>query len=359
MNTNLDLVKQTIINTLQKEDLALNELLQSCHSIFPDGLLTALHEMKTQGQIEQYANNYSLTSLNKFHWKDIQNNWDNNAKDATSALSQLMDQIHLPHCLDYEWWFSHGSREALAKKLLLENPLPRPNVIAFLGSPLLGAFASHCAPEIKFIILDKSEPSLHTVSKFTGKNVQLVHYNVEKPLPIELIGVAEQAFFDPPWYVEYYDIFFRRCIQLTHGRRATISSVLFPILTRPNSLEERKQVFEIAIGYGLNLVELETRVAHYLTPHFESQALGAKGISTGNWRKGDLATFISNGTTLPENTTEYIEKVTWREVLVGKIKVKIKIKPEENENEYIAPMILTVKWIPPSRQSRIEFKMVS
>ena len=83
-------------------------------------------------------------------------------------------------------------------------------------------------------------------------------------------------------------------------------------------------------------------MAHYLTPHFEQETLIQKGIDAKNWRRGDLAVFISEGDRLPENIVQRIEKEEWTEFLVGKIKIKLRVK-DENPDVYIVPEISDVR----------------
>lgn len=188
--------------------------------------------------------------------------------------------------------------------------------------------------------MDKSKSTLDTISKSLDlQRLHLIQYDAENPLPKELIGIAQMVFFDPPWYVDYYELFLRRSMQLSYGNYATVAFVLFPVLTRPNSLQERKQVIEIAMSHGLSLVNIEPQAAHYLTPRFEQESLNKKGIEVKNWRKGDLVLFLSDGSRLPENIAVKVEQFQWNEAIIGKVKVKVKIK-DENPNVYIAPEIL-------------------
>lgn len=224
--------------------------------------------------------------------------------------------------------------------LLHSNPLPVPESVVFLGSPLFGAFASALLPESQIHILDKSGATLEAIKEdVDSERVRLVCYDAEEPLIQELIGIADMVFFDPPWYVDYYDLFLRRSMQLIFNRYATVAFVLFPLLTRPASLQERKQVFEIAMAYGLSLVAMESHVAHYYTPQFEQESLAIKGIDAKNWRRGDLAMFISDGTCLPENIALRVEEGRWLELIVSKIKVKVRVK-DEDPDTYISPELL-------------------
>ena len=337
------LAHYAVIRALEREPQNFRQLLENCHSLFPDQLSLLLNEMVNSHFIRKEDDEYVLDVSVPNRWRKLHADWQENLDRAYELLSAIMGKIHLPHCLDYEWWFSHSGREKMAEILLHRNPLPVPETIAFLGSPLFGAFISVLVPESRVYILDKSKATLDAISgNVDSSRVSLIHYNAEYPLPQELIGIADMAFFDPPWYVEYYDLFLRRCVQLTFGRHSTVSFVLFPILTRPASLQERKQSFEAAMSYGLSLFAMDSHVAHYLTPHFEQETLKQKGIDAKNWRRGDLAVFISEGNRLPENIVQQIEKEEWIEFLVGKVKIKIRVK-DENPDTYITPEISDVR----------------
>ena len=296
--------------------------------------------MESNHLVRHEGDEYTLDPAMPNCWRNIHADWQENLDGVYTSLSTIMGRIHLPHCLDYEWWFTHGGRERVAEILLYRNPLPAPETVVFLGSPLFGAFVAALLPESRIYILDKSQATLDVIKNAVDSDrVSLVHYDAEQSLPQELIGVADMVFFDPPWYVDYYDLFLRRSMQLAFGHYATVAFVLFPFLARPASLQERKQVLEIAMSYGLSLVLMESQVAHYYTPQFEQESLKEKGIDAKNWRKGDLAIFISDGTRLPENIALRVEDSEWMEILIGKIKVKVRVK-NEDPNVYVAPELL-------------------
>ena len=338
--TEKTLAHYAVMRSLECSPQTFKQLLESCHSLFPDQLMSLLHEMEINHLVRRDGEEYALDSSVPNRWRRLHADWNENLDRAYTSLSAIMGRIHLPHCLDYEWWFTHSGRERVAELLLYNNPLPTPESVAFLGSPLFGAFMSALLPESKVYILDKSGATLETIKKdVDSERVSLVHYDAEDPLPRELVGIADMVFFDPPWYVDYYDLFLRRSLQLAYGRYATVAVVLFPLLTRPASLQERKRVFEIAMSYGLSLVSMDTQVAHYYTPQFEQETLAGKGIDAKNWRRGDLAVFISDGTRLPENIALRVEEGYWQELIIGKIKVKVRVK-DENPGTYISPELL-------------------
>lgn len=334
------LAHYAVMRSLERSPQTFKQLLENCHSLFPNQLLVLLGEMEAKHLVRCEGEEYALEPSASSRWRKMHADWNENLDQAYTSLSGIMGRIHMPHCLDYEWWFTHGGREQVAQILFYNNPLPAPEKVAFVGSPLFGAFASALVPESQVHILDKSEATLDAIKDGVNANmVHLVHYDAEHQLPQELIGIADMVFFDPPWYVDYYDLFLRRSMQLSFGHYATVAFVLFPLLTRPDSLQERKNTLEIAMSYGLSLVSMASHVAHYYTPQFEQESLKEKGIDAKNWRRGDLAMFISDGTRLPENITLRVEDSEWMETIIGKVKVKVRIK-DEDVKAYIPPKLV-------------------
>jgi len=145
--------------------------------------------------IRREGDEYILDHSIPNRWRKIRADWNENLDKAYTSLSSIMGRIHLPHCLDYEWWFTHSGREKVAEFVLYNNPLPVPGVVVFLGSPLFGAFASALLPESQIYILDKSNATLEIIEGDVDKRkVHLIHYDAEQPLPQELIGIADMVF---------------------------------------------------------------------------------------------------------------------------------------------------------------------
>ena len=333
------LIGPVVVGALERGPHTFDELLARCSSLQPDKLQSALDILERQGVIRRVNGEYALGHAHRNARARFQADWAENLDRAHDVLSKIMECIHMPHCLDYEWWFSHTSREELAMRMLCAGELPLPNSLAFLGSPIFGAFASQLLPEQEVFILDKSAATLEAIdATVRSPRLHLVHYDAEQPLPEQYVGIAEMAFFDPPWYVDYYDLFLTRCAQLLYGHFAVIGAVLFPTLTRPNALDERMEILESAKRLGLGLASLQPQAAEYLTPQFERESLIRKGVTAKNWRKGDLAIFLSNGTVAVDNVAVTVELDRWEEVVVGRIKVKVRVLPEE-QNDYVAPTL--------------------
>ncbi|MFC1640686.1 hypothetical protein ACFL2D_01405 [Patescibacteria group bacterium] len=337
------LVEQYILRNLQEGLKSFDELLQLCHSLYPTELNATLERLEAADQIIKLKGNrgYLARGDKPDLWRELQTSWDDNLERANQAFVALMHQIPQPHNIDYEWWFTHMSREELASKILTESPLPIPERMVFLASPLFGAFVSMLVPDTDCLILDKSSATLDTIAKVVDNpRLSLVNYDAENPLPDEYIGIADFVFFDPPWYLDYYDLFFRRSVLLASGKSSVIANILFPVLTRSTSFSERRELMNNAGEYGLSLVKIEEQAAHYLTPEFELQSLRREGIKARNWRKGDLAFFVSDGTKHLENRYQQLEQYKWVEALIDRIKVKVKIKEDEPEDTYFKPEIL-------------------
>lgn len=336
-------VRNAVIKALEQSPLSMVDLLKSCHSVFPVALKSILDGMEKDGVISYSGGSFNITESLRVRSVNLKQNWRANIKEANEALQAIKGAIHLPHCLDYEWWFADNTHEILVNKILKNNQMPIPENMVFLGSPLLGSFCSFVFRDSKITILDKSASTISTIAKYLPKrNTELLCYNAEDPLPEHLIGKADFVFFDPPWYLEYYDLFLKRGLLLTHGKQSAIATILFPSLTRPQSISERNIFLNKATaGMGLDITHVEADAAHYMQPHFEKRALEQNDLSLENWRTGDMVIFSNSGTVKPENRHYSMEKFDWKEFLIGKVKVKLKIKPEEQVSTYISPKILS------------------
>lgn len=190
------LAHYAVIRSLERLPQTFKQLLESCHSLFPDQLASLLQEMEADHLVRRDGEEYALDASVKNRWRKIHADWNENLDRAYTALSAIMGRIHLPHCLDYEWWFTDGGREKVAELLIYNNPFPAPESVVFLGSPLFGAFASSLLPESQIYILDKSRATLKAIEESVDPGrVQLVHYDAEDPLPQELVGIADMVFF--------------------------------------------------------------------------------------------------------------------------------------------------------------------
>lgn len=197
-NTEKTLAHYAVMRSLERSPQTFKQLLESCHSLFPDQLLLLLHEMETDRLIRCDGENYELNSSVPNRWRKLHADWNENLDRAYTSLSAIMGRIHLPHCLDYEWWFTHGGREKIAELLFHNNPLPVPKSVVFLGSPLFGAFASALLPESQIHILDKSAATLETIKKdVDSERVSLVHYERRRAFAARTGWNREHGFLRP------------------------------------------------------------------------------------------------------------------------------------------------------------------
>jgi len=165
IQTEKTLAHYAVMRSLERSPRTFKQLLESCHSLFPDQLASLLDEMAINRLVRRDGEEYTLDGSAPNRWRRLHADWNENLDRAYTSLSAIMGRIHLPHCLDYEWWFTHNGRERVAELLLHNNPLPTPESVVFLGSPLFGAFTSALLPESKVYILDKSGATLETIKK--------------------------------------------------------------------------------------------------------------------------------------------------------------------------------------------------
>jgi len=108
------LAHYAVMRSLERSPQTFKQLLESCHSLFPDQLASLLHEMEKNHFVQRDGEEYTLDISVSNRWRKVHADWNENLDRAYTALSAIMGRIHLPHCLDYEWC---GSRMAAWKGL--------------------------------------------------------------------------------------------------------------------------------------------------------------------------------------------------------------------------------------------------
>lgn len=320
-----------ILKLLRERSRNFDALLSNMWGIYPTDLMEILEVLVKEGSIKQQNGLFSLTEK-----KDLVANC--NTEQAKQNFQKILAELHDPHSLDYEWWFTLDTLEYVCQRMqdMIDLRLAK---LCFLGSPLVGAFCHCMQVGNEICIVDISAPTLRAIEVGSinfGAELHLVHHDLQHPLPKVLLHNFDLVFLDPPWYVDYYQLFISRAVELIDN--GLICVALFPLLTRPRAIEERYEIFERIVDMGLIPVSLETEVLGYKTPFFEEISLTQKGIKLrDNWRKGDLLILTTSNLTKPFITGDYqIEMENWREVVIGRNKVKIKIN---NSKEYEMPSI--------------------
>jgi len=318
-----------IMILLRNDSKTFHEILEGMLGMYPTELKDEIDLLLQKGSISQRLGRFYLSEEIPLITNDIER--------ARTRVEDMISDLHNPHSLDYEWWFTPETTEKVFYRIV-DSIKVESAKMCFLGAPLIGVFCHYLGVGNEICIVDKSAPSLEIINKHSGsiQNLHLIHHDLQYPLPEELLNRFDIVFLDPPWYTEYYKLFLSRATEVLH--RGYIYVVLFPLLTRTNAIQERHEIFELISAMGLVPTKIEEQILTYQTPLFEKISLSYQGITVSdNWRRGDLLSLISSDITKPVVTGFYkIETSDWKEVVIAKSKIKIRLS--EN-NEYERPSI--------------------
>lgn len=102
MQTKKTLAHYAVMRSLERSPQTFKQLLESCHSLFPDQLALLLDEMETNRLVRHDGEEYALDGSVPNRWRRLYADWNENLDQAYTSLSAIMGRIHLPHCLDYK-----------------------------------------------------------------------------------------------------------------------------------------------------------------------------------------------------------------------------------------------------------------
>ena len=203
-------------------------------------------------------------------------------EDARALNASLPLSLPAPDPLRSQWWFTLDSTVKIAEKLrefALDNP------VAFLGSPTVGHYYSHCKYS-NTTILDVDLEVIKSLS--LPDSAKAARYDVLDDVPMDLKAMNKAVFLDPPWQPLEIDIFISRACDLLSDN-GYLFTILPPLSTRPSTIAERNSILKKIIDGGLQIISLEAEYVEYRVPYFEGSVL--KQIRASDikpWRKGDM-----------------------------------------------------------------------
>lgn len=211
------------------------------------------------------------------------------------------------HPNDYDWRFSDETVQRLVQKLARYRF--KENGVALFGvKTLLTKLIQRGIPAHLF---ERSASLVNDLKKagFTSHVTQhdLLHPLNHSGAPFNLV-IA-----DPPWYMDHYEAYLNRSVELLGNGGELWLSVL-PPLTRPSARQDRRDIQALAVERGFVLRKKSIGWLGYKTPHFESKALTVSRMNLGTWRLGELwifqtekPCFSSVGESLPSPTATWLE----------------------------------------------------
>lgn len=237
------------------------------------------------------------------------------------------DILPVPHILDYDWRFSMQSIRHLYKKI--RSDAPRKGTIVFLGTPSLWKYCARLLPDRLQLILIDINANKH-LKGMKQTNISGLDIDINKKSEILPKIYADIIIMDPPWYLNYYRLFFARANEMTHYG-TLIYCVMPPRFTRVKAQEETEELLvELSDQYGLEKVSYHTGDVTYHTPPFEKNVLRSHGIEClpPNWRIGDLLVVRKSSMGNGYDADLTIVEEQWDEYSVDAIRIKVKREDE-------------------------------
>lgn len=180
---------------------------------------------------------------------------------------------HEPHPLDYEWYFTQGTAEALA------SAMPAGSVLC-LGVPTV---AETLAALGRYSTLVDRNPL--TLDEVTTRSRSVTVVEGDIPWTAD-VPSSDLVVLDPPWYeweFQQWLLFASECT----NEGGHILMPLIPSLVRPSARAERSRLLDLAAGIGR--VATLPRSLRYETPLFEYEVLRRNGLPLSRpWRTADL-----------------------------------------------------------------------
>ena len=241
--------------------------------------------------------------------------------------------LPVPHILDYDWRFSRVGLEYMAN-VIKQNLKKNNEVVVFLGTPTLFRYCySKNFFGVKLVLVDIN------ADKYSGgidpDRAVCIKCNLND-VCTELFSIhADIVVMDPPWYLNYYQLFFDRAVIMS-DLGTQIMCIMPPKFTKSETESETYSLLEmLKKGYGFVKKHYFTGVVTYHTPPYEQNVLKANGICCNprNWRTGDLLIvkkMYNAVVTHPPNFS--IKELQWDEVCVNNIRIKYRAYESKIDN---------------------------
>lgn len=241
--------------------------------------------------------------------------------------------LPVPHILDYDWRFSRVGLEYMAN-VIKQNLKKNNEVVVFLGTPTLFRYCySKNFFGVKLVLVDIN------ADKYSGgidpDRAVCIKCNLND-VCTELFSIhADIVVMDPPWYLNYYQLFFDRAAIMS-DLGTQIMCIMPPKFTKSETESETYSLLEmLKKGYGFVKKHYFTGVVTYHTPPYEQNVLKANGICCNprNWRTGDLLIvkkMYNAVVTHPPNFS--IKELQWDEVCVNNIRIKYRAYESKIDN---------------------------
>lgn len=249
------------------------------------------------------------------------------------GFEDMPDVLPVPHILDYDWRFSRQGLEYMAnavKKIIKKKNA----VIVFLGAPTLFRYCYNKSFLHAKLVLVDINADKHSIG-IDPNRALCINCNLNGSCT-ELLSIhADIVVMDPPWYLNYYQLFFDRAAIMS-ALDTQIMCIMPPKFTRAKTESETYSLLEmIKKDYGFVKKHYFTGVVTYHTPPYEQNVLKTNGIycNPENWRIGDLLIVekVYNVITTCTHDVSIIEP-EWDEACVNNIRIKYRTCESKIDN---------------------------
>jgi hypothetical protein len=198
-----------------------------------------------------------------------------------------------PHPVDYEWRYAAVTADQLTQHLTEKG-----GSTGCFGTPTV--FWRLRQKDVRATLFDRNEGLARYLSTTDRRHMRVGDLLTALPPPQTTLTDQALSFdtvlLDPPWYLEHMLIWIAAALKYLRPGGSLIFT-LFPDLTRPTALAERRQIMSVVETLGP--VSFLPFPAQYTTPLFEHETLSAFGLGDlGQWRSADFVSVSVRNTKL-------------------------------------------------------------
>jgi hypothetical protein len=301
-----------IIALLSNEALDFISILKRCQGAYPTSVQLTLDRLVAIEKVSKEHDVYYITNLPASQQQVIR------IEDDSSHIQFNS----IPHSADYDWRFTPNSVDTILK--YVKEKYQANDKIGLFGVTSL--FQGLVDTGFDTQLFNKSEYLISEI-KSQGYAKGLIKHDLFFPIE-NFRQHFDLIIADPPWYVDFYSAFLQRASESLKNNGEMFLSI-FPKLTRPEAIQERKVITDTASNLGFELIATTERYFNYSTPRFEMLSLKAEGIMlNADWRTGDLFIFKKSGPPKQDFQNFEVSQEHWDDFVWHGKRIKVRLRSE-------------------------------
>jgi len=343
----MQILETRIKHLLTYQELSFRKLMEGLWGVSPADLKRSLDQLSEQELIKLRENGlYYLHGYpEKLRVQDKKCDEIDIAKamkKADKKIGEFLEGLPLPHLRDFDWRFSARGIRTFVEHLLRYHV--REESICVISAPTIYGYLRYMNYYPNITLIERSERTVESIRSHFGDASHVRKHDLQYPWPghISVLEDFSCIVMDPPWYLDYFEIFLARALEIL-SPGGLLHTALFPPFAKTSSIPERASIQAFAQSRGLSLIELRSCIIEYKTPVFEKRAMsiGAE-VADDCWRRGDLATFLQ-GEKLSKERVLIVETEKFEEFEIGKSKFILRKEDPTKEKAYAVPTIESVE----------------